>query len=137
MSFHGAWKLRELIACKPKQARALLPLVDEFVRLAEKARLKGLNCLGEDLGSISDPLMALGVELSLDEIDPNDLRQILMMRIITGGRKRAGLLREIMILEGCLSLRALDNPKLLRERMLALLGPAGYSRLTSATLGGV
>jgi chemotaxis protein MotA len=58
-------------------------LVQQFVHLAERARKEGLLALEQETGSIDNPLLKKGVMLVVDGTDPELVKSILEIDIIT------------------------------------------------------
>ncbi len=56
-------------------------LIPIFTRLARKARKEGLLSLEDEMDIIPDPLFAKGVQLMVDAIDPDTIRDILEAEI--------------------------------------------------------
>lgn len=52
-------------------------IVDNVVRLADKARREGLLALEDPLQSVDDPFLVKGVTLAIDGTDPEEVREIL------------------------------------------------------------
>jgi chemotaxis protein MotA len=56
-------------------------LIPVFVKLARKARREGLLALEEDVDLIPDPFFAKGLQLMVDAVDPDTIRDILETEI--------------------------------------------------------
>lgn len=52
-------------------------VVDNIVKLADKARREGLLALEESLQTVDDPFLVKGVTLAIDGTDPEEVREIL------------------------------------------------------------
>ncbi len=60
-------------------------VVDELVKLADRARREGLLALEDAAGNVEDPFLRKGLQLAIDGTDPEELREILEAEI---GAKR-------------------------------------------------
>jgi chemotaxis protein MotA len=56
-------------------------IIDLLVEMAEKARKEGLLALQDDLARIDDPLLARGINLIVDGIDPDVVRETLNTQV--------------------------------------------------------
>ena len=56
-------------------------VVEEFVRLAERARREGLLALEQEAATISDPLIKKGIMLVVDGTDPEVVKSVLEIEI--------------------------------------------------------
>jgi chemotaxis protein MotA len=56
-------------------------VIQEFVRLAEKARKEGLLALEQETANISDPLLRKGITLVVDGTDPEMVRGVMEIEI--------------------------------------------------------
>lgn len=73
---------RALLAKKIDSA----PLVDTMVELANRARREGLLALEDEARKVSDPFLRRGLELAIDGMDSEELREILTSEIETKQR---------------------------------------------------
>ena len=106
---------------------------ESFAVLAEKARQYGLLSLEDDIGTAKDLFGRLGLQLVIDGTDPTIIRSILSIEVETfeiGEKQRIReetlrMERELaiaiatkrMMLEGCLSLQAGDNPRIIEVKL--------------------
>lgn len=56
-------------------------IIDHLVEMAEKARKEGLLALQDDVARIEDPLLASGINLIVDGIDPDVVRETLTTQV--------------------------------------------------------
>jgi chemotaxis protein MotA len=56
-------------------------VVEELVKLADRARREGLLALEDAAGSVTDPFLRKGLQLAIDGTDPEELREILEAEI--------------------------------------------------------
>lgn len=77
-------------------------IIDELVEKAEKSRKKGIMSLEPELGKISDNFMRGGLELAINERDPNRLRNYLELEL-SNMERRHSLGQEIFLYMGAYS----------------------------------
>ena len=58
-------------------------LVEQFVKLAEKARRDGLLALEQEAASIADPMLKKGVMLVVDGADPEVVKSVLEVEVLS------------------------------------------------------
>ena len=75
--------LKLALLAKPTTADGL---VDDLVKLADRARKEGLLALEDAASEVEDPFLRRGLELAIDGTDPEELREILEAEI-TAKRK--------------------------------------------------
>lgn len=76
-------KLPKMIFLSMREpARNPALIVQQFVKLAERARKEGLLALEQEAPGISDPLIRKGIMLVVDGTDPEIVRQILEIEIV-------------------------------------------------------
>lgn len=77
-------------------------IIDELVEKAEKSRKKGIMSLEADLGKISDRFLRGGLELAINERDPQRLRNYLELEL-SNVERRHSLGQEIFLYMGAYS----------------------------------
>jgi len=78
--FTGSIKwLKLALMAKPTTADGL---VDDLVRLADRARKEGLLALEDAAREVQDPFLRRGLELAIDGTDPEELRDILEGEVV-------------------------------------------------------
>jgi chemotaxis protein MotA len=78
--FTGSIKwLKLALMAKPTTADGL---VDDLVRLADRARKEGLLALEDAAREVEDPFLRRGLELAIDGTDPEELRDILEGEVV-------------------------------------------------------
>jgi hypothetical protein len=107
--------------------RECLPLIETIIKLANLARKEGVLAL-EEAAIRLDSLFLLqkGLLLVVDGTDPSIIREILENFIISSHLQGAELLRQLMSLEGTLAIQAGENPRIIEEKLLSLLGEQFY-----------
>jgi len=66
--------LKMALTAKPTTSDGL---VDDLVKLADRARREGLLALEDAASEVADPFLRRGLELAIDGTDPEELREIL------------------------------------------------------------
>jgi len=78
--FTGSLKwLKLALMAKPTTADGL---VDDLVKLADRARKEGLLALEDAAAEVADPFLRRGLELAIDGTDPEELRDILEAEVV-------------------------------------------------------
>lgn len=98
-------------ACSLEDQESLVPLVFQLKDLAEKATKQGLLALENELAHISDPFFNLGVQLIIDRVEADNLRDILDSDIYYNESNGRQLMKKIIIREGLLRIQAGDTPR--------------------------
>lgn len=62
-------------------------LIDIFTNLARKARKDGLLALEDDINLIEDDFLVSGLQMVVDGIEPDTIRDILMLKVETSERR--------------------------------------------------
>jgi len=120
-----SWDMAERLQCGEKEKQGALDIISALVEASEKARREGLLALEDDIEEYRHPLLRLGMSLVVDGTDPKIIREILEARILSENRRGGEFLEQILIYQGCLSIQAGDNPRVLTTRLFAFLGEEG------------
>ena len=78
-------KILKLLIEKPEQDR--VRLITTFSELARKARRDGLLALEDDLANMEDEFMITGLQMVVDGIEPDIIREILTLKMDTTERR--------------------------------------------------
>ncbi|MFH5834848.1 motility protein A [Proteiniclasticum sp. C24MP] len=78
-------KILKLLIEKPEQDR--VRLITTFSELARKARRDGLLALEDDLTGMEDEFMVTGLQMVVDGIEPDIIREILTLKMETTERR--------------------------------------------------
>lgn len=108
--------------CSIEKKRECITLISKIVELSEIARREGLLAIEDILDTMTHPLLIKGMELVIDGTEPDVVKTILSNYINFGGAKGKVLLEQCLVCEGVLSIQAGDNPKVIREKLVACLG---------------
>ena len=98
-------------ACSLEDQESLVPLVFQLKDLAEKATKQGLLALEPELAQISDPFLNLGVQLIIDRVEADNIRDILDSDIYYNESNGRQLMKKIIIREALLRIQAGDTPR--------------------------
>jgi hypothetical protein len=129
------WQTADRMQCSSEEKQHLYAFVDYFEELSVKSRRLGLLTLEEAAQSDvvkAHPILALGLEMVVDGLDPSDLESILKDLIRATNNKGVALLEQLTILEGILAIQRGDGPRVVRVRLAALFGEkSGVPGLTA------
>jgi len=98
-------------SCSQEDQETLVPLVLQLKRLSEVVTKQGLLALENELMSIKDPFLNLGVQLIIDRVEPENIKDILDSDIYYNQSNGRELLKKIIIREGLLRIQAGDTPR--------------------------
>ncbi len=98
-------------ACSKEDQESLVPLVHQLRTLGEVAFKRGLLALEGELAKITDPFLKLGLQLIVDQTDPDNVLDILDADIYYNESNGRELLKKIIIREGLLRIQAGDNAR--------------------------
>ncbi len=96
--------------------------IDTIIGMADKARMEGLLALEDDLESIEEPLLRLGISLVLDGTEPELIESTLLSALHAGEYRGAELVRRLIIIHGAMQVQAGTNPVLIKTILAAYLG---------------
>ncbi|MGI6657645.1 MAG: hypothetical protein ACOX5Z_12675 [Desulfobulbus sp.] len=98
-------------ACSREDQESLVPLVKQLRDLGEIAFKRGLLALEGEVHQIHDPFLKLGVQLIVDQTEPDNVQDILDSDIYYNESNGRELLKKIIIREGLLRIQAGDNAR--------------------------
>lgn len=98
-------------ACSKEDQASLIPIVKKLKELAEVATKAGLLSLENELSSIEDPFLNLGLQLIIDRVEADNVRDVLDSDIYYNESNGRELLKKIIIREGLLRIQAGDTPR--------------------------
>lgn len=78
-------KIMKLLINKPEQDR--VKLIGMFSEMARKARRDGLLALEDDLQTVEDEFLTSGLQMVVDGIDPDVIREIMTLKMETTERR--------------------------------------------------
>lgn len=88
-----------------------MPIVLQLKKLSEVAGKQGVLALENELLQIKDKFLNLGVQLIIDRVEPDNIKDILDSDIYYNESNGRELLKKIIIREGLLRIQAGDTPR--------------------------
>ncbi len=101
-------------ACSKEDQESLIPVIKNLVELSDQASKKGLLSLESELSNVSDPLLKIGLQLVIDKIDQDNIRDILDADIYYNESNGRELLKKIIVREGLLRIQAGDPSRIVK-----------------------
>ena len=98
-------------SCSQEDQETLVPLVLQLKRLSEVVSKQGLLSLENELPQIKDPFLNLGVQLIIDRVEAENIKDILDSDIYYNHSNGRELLKKIIIREGLLRIQAGDTSR--------------------------
>jgi len=98
-------------SCSLEDQESLVPLVLQLKKLTEVANKQGLLALENELTQIKDRFLNLGVQLIIDKVEQENVKDILDSDIYYNESNGRELLKKIIIREGLLRIQAGDTPR--------------------------
>lgn len=93
------WGLAERVSCTDAEKKQCQDLIDELLEQTSRVQNEGLLCLEETLQKIPRGFLHTTLQLTVANIEPNVMREILEKRILLSDIKGVALLRRIIQLE--------------------------------------
>ncbi len=119
------WEFSRKIRCSEEDRRQCLKWVDTLVYLSKRARRNGLLSLVQEAEESPSFLLSKGLQLVVDGVKPEVVRNMLETYILVGDYRGKQLLERCMILEGITAIQQGIHPKVVKELLLAFLGEDG------------
>jgi flagellar motor component MotA len=98
-------------SCSFEDQETLVPLILQLKKLSEVVTKQGLLALENELMQIKDPFLNLGVQLIIDRVESENIKDILDSDIYYNQSNGRELLKKIIIREGLLRIQAGDSPR--------------------------
>ena len=98
-------------ACDQKDQESIVPVIRILTDLGDKAKKRGLLSLEEEHSSIEDRFFRIGLQLVLDQSEPQIVIDILDSDIYYNESNGRELLKKIIIREGLLRIQAGDTAR--------------------------
>ena len=98
-------------SCSLEDQETLVPLILQLRKLSELASKQGLLALENELPQIKDSFLNLGVQLIIDKVEAENIKDILDSDIYYNQSNGRELLRKIITREGLLRIQAGDSPR--------------------------
>ena len=113
-----------------------MKLVADLVSLSVMARRNGLLSLIQVAEQRSSFLLSKGLQLVVDGVNPQVVRDIMENYIISGDYAGKDLLERCIILEGVTAIQQGFHPKVTKEFLLSFLGENHYAKYQKEYEGG-
>jgi hypothetical protein len=120
------WEFSRKTRCSEEDRRQCLKWVSTLVSLAKMARRNGLLSLVQQAEESPSFLLSKGLQLVVDGVKPEVVKNVLETYILTGDYRGKELLERCMVLEGITAIQKGIHPKVIKELLLAFLGEDGY-----------
>ena len=98
-------------ACSKEDQETLVPLVLQLKKISTLVNKQGVLALENELAEIKDPFLNLGVQLIIDKVEPENIKDILDSDIYYNESNGRELLKKVLIREGLLRIQAGDTPR--------------------------
>jgi flagellar motor component MotA len=98
-------------SCSFEDQETLVDLILQLKKLSEVVTKQGLLALENELMQIKDPFLNLGVQLIIDRVETENIKDILDSDIYYNQSNGRELLKKIIIREGLLRIQAGDSPR--------------------------
>ncbi|MBU1567297.1 MAG: hypothetical protein KJ630_16950 [Proteobacteria bacterium] len=98
-------------ACSFEDQETLVPIVLQLKKLSEVVTKQGILALENELPQLKDPFLNLGVQLIIDKVEAENIKDILDSDIYYNQSNGRELLKKIIIREGLLRIQAGDTTR--------------------------
>lgn len=98
-------------SCSFDDQESLVPLVLQLKKLSELVTKQGILSLENELPQIQDSFLNLGIQLIIDKVEPENIKDILDSDIYYNHSNGRELLKKIIIREGLLRIQAGDTSR--------------------------
>nr|WP_221226860.1 helix-turn-helix domain-containing protein [Paenibacillus baekrokdamisoli] len=112
----------EKLACSHDNKKEALSTLDKVLELSERAKHSGLMSLEPEIDMLQSEIFKKSLQLLIDGIESESLREILLNYALCGGYKGKDLLIRILIIEGILAIQQGIHTLILREKLSSFFG---------------
>ena len=130
------WRFSQKIKCSQREKQQCMKLIADLVDLSVMARRNGLLSLIQVAEQRSSFLLSKGLQLVVDGVNPQVVRDIMENYIISGEYAGKELLERCIILEGVTAIQQGFHPKVTKEFLLSFLGEDSYEMYQKEYEGG-
>jgi FliG C-terminal domain len=120
------WRYSQKSKCSDWEKLQCMKLIDDLVNLSRMARRNGLLSLIQVAEQGSSFFLKKGLQLVVDGVNPQVVRDIMENYIISGDYDGKDLLERCIILEGVTAIQQGFHPKVTKEFLLSFLGEDNY-----------
>jgi ATP-dependent Clp protease ATP-binding subunit ClpA len=104
-------------------------MLEQVIRLSEKAGREGTLSLEEDLPHLTDPFLAMGLRLVVDGVDAVVMEEMLATTIIGSGIRGGELRKHMMVATALVCIARGIDPRAIRQLMETYIDPkSGLAR---------
>jgi hypothetical protein len=130
------WRFSQKSKCSDREKKQCMNLVADLINLSVMARRNGLLSLIQVAEQKSSFLLSKGLQLVVDGVNPQIVRDIMENYIISGDYAGKALLERCIILEGVSAIQQGFHPKVTKEFLLSFLGEDNYKTYQKEYEGG-
>jgi len=112
----------ERLTCSHSDKKEALYTLDKILELSEKAKCSGLLSLEQEIDVVQPEIFKKSIQMLIDGIEPESLREILMNYTLCGGYKGKELLIRMLIIESILAIQQGVQTLILREKLSSFFG---------------
>lgn len=98
-------------SCSLEDQESLIPIVLQLKQLSEMVTKQGILALENELANIQDPFLNLGVQLIIDKVEADNIKDVLDSDIYYNQSNGRELLKKIIIREGLIRIQAGETPR--------------------------
>ncbi len=120
--FYEGNEFTDRIRCRSREKEECLELVEKIIKYSIIYKEEGLSALAVEMKTNDDSFLNLGIELLIEETDPNEVQSILFRHILAGDYHGKEFLQKMIILEGIYSIQIGLSNSILVEILLSLFG---------------
>ena len=120
------WQFSQKIKCGDEEKQQCMKLISDLINLSVMARRNGLLSLIQVAEESASFLLKKGLQLVVDGVAPQVVRNVLENYIISGDFEGKALLERCIILEGVAAIQQGIHPKVIKELLLSFLGEDSY-----------
>jgi hypothetical protein len=120
------WQFSQKIKCDDEEKKECMQLIADLINLSIMARRNGLLSLIKVAEESSSFLLNKGLQLVVDGVTPQVVRNVLESYILAGDFEGKALLERCIILEGVAAIQQGLHPKVTKEFLLSFLGEDSY-----------
>jgi hypothetical protein len=130
------WQFCQKSKCSDREKHQCMKLVADLVNLSIMAKRNGLLSLIQMAEQSSYFLLNKGLQLVVDGVNPQVVRNVMESYIIAGDYNGKNLLERCIILEGVAAIQQGLHPKVTKEFLLSFLGEDNYEIFQKEYEGG-
>lgn len=116
-------------ACSTEDQESLIPIVKQLQKLSIIANKSGMLALEDEQKNIEDKFLRLGLQLIIDQTEPENVKDVLDSDIYYNESNGRELLKKIIIREALLRIQAGDAPRNVKICTAVFLGKVDQSSI--------